>query len=291
MELIRLSRDFMFTSIFNQEKNVSKLERFISVYFNIDYDKVHNNLKLIPRKLPKNKLKEAYKEVDLVLELENSLLRINFEINSDITPNKIIRNTIYICKISSFNLEEGDNNYSKIWFSRQINFNIKSKGRKLINEYVFKEKDDNDILTDVVQIDVINMAIIDELCYNDLTEKEKMVYNFCKLLQATDEKEFKRISEVIMKKEESQDLVKQVRDMSSLSDYIYMNSTYASEEEERADVLRVAQEEGRAEGLAEGINQRNIDIAKNMLKDNMSLEMISKYTGLSIDEINDLKEV
>ena len=180
MKLIKLSRDFMFTTIFNQERNVSKLERLISVYFDIDYELVHNNLKLIPRKLPKDKLKEACKEVDLVLELKNSLLRINFEINSDITPGKVKRNTMYICRISSVNYEVGDSTYKNIWSSRQINFNIKAKGDKLINEYIFKEKEGNEVLTDVIQIDVINMAIIDELCYNDLTEKEKMVYNFCR---------------------------------------------------------------------------------------------------------------
>ena len=47
--------------------------------------------------------------------------------------------------------------------------------------------------------------------------------------------------------------------------------------------------EGKAEGISEGKNERNIEIAKNMLKDNISVEFISKYTSLSIDEIKNLK--
>jgi len=43
--------------------------------------------------------------------------------------------------------------------------------------------------------------------------------------------------------------------------------------------------EGRAEGRAEGI----IDVAKSMLSDGMSIEIVSKYTGLTEEEIGDLK--
>ena len=43
-----------------------------------------------------------------------------------------------------------------------------------------------------------------------------------------------------------------------------------------------AREEGKEEG--------KIEIAKNMLKDNVDINIISKYSGLSIDEIKDLKK-
>ena len=38
----------------------------------------------------------------------------------------------------------------------------------------------------------------------------------------------------------------------------------------------------------EGVNERNIEIDKLMLQDNADLETISKYTSLSIEEINNL---
>ena len=46
---------------------------------------------------------------------------------------------------------------------------------------------------------------------------------------------------------------------------------------------------GRAEGLAEGKAEQAVAIAKEMLSDGMSAEMISKYTGLTIDEIEALR--
>ena len=47
--------------------------------------------------------------------------------------------------------------------------------------------------------------------------------------------------------------------------------------------------EGLDKGLKEGEKNKSIEIAKNMLKDNVDINIISKYSGLSIDEINNLK--
>ena len=44
----------------------------------------------------------------------------------------------------------------------------------------------------------------------------------------------------------------------------------------------------RSESYEKGEKNKQIEIAKLMLKDDIPLESISKYTGLSIDEINKL---
>ena len=47
--------------------------------------------------------------------------------------------------------------------------------------------------------------------------------------------------------------------------------------------------EGEAKGRTEGKNERNIEIAKNMLKENVNIQFISKMTGLNLEEIEKLK--
>ncbi len=47
--------------------------------------------------------------------------------------------------------------------------------------------------------------------------------------------------------------------------------------------------EGRKEGKQEGREEEKIKIAKEMLEDNISIEKIMKYTGLSKEAIEDLK--
>ena len=52
------------------------------------------------------------------------------------------------------------------------------------------------------------------------------------------------------------------------------------------DAIEDAKENGYSSGLSDGIS----NIAKNLLSMNMTLEDISKATGLTIDEIKKLKE-
>lgn len=47
--------------------------------------------------------------------------------------------------------------------------------------------------------------------------------------------------------------------------------------------------EGRTEGRVEGIKEGKAEIVKNMLKRNVTVEDISRLTGLSVDRIMELK--
>ena len=60
--------------------------------------------------------------------------------------------------------------------------------------------------------------------------------------------------------------------------YSYMNS-YKEE----------GLQEGLQKGLQQGLYQQAIQTAKNMLKDKVDIKLISKYTNLSIDEVEELK--
>ena len=51
---------------------------------------------------------------------------------------------------------------------------------------------------------------------------------------------------------------------------------------------QISLEDKRREGIREGIKERNYSIAKSMKKDGADINLISKYTGLSIEEINKL---
>ena len=42
-------------------------------------------------------------------------------------------------------------------------------------------------------------------------------------------------------------------------------------------------------GMAKGMNQKALDIAKNMLADGVDINLIMKYSGLSKEQIEKLK--
>ncbi|WP_395463538.1 Rpn family recombination-promoting nuclease/putative transposase [Wolbachia endosymbiont of Cantharis cryptica] len=56
--------------------------------------------------------------------------------------------------------------------------------------------------------------------------------------------------------------------------------------EERGIII--GQEKGREEGMEEGRKAERIEVAKNLLKAGISIDIISQTTGLAVDEIEDL---
>ena len=53
--------------------------------------------------------------------------------------------------------------------------------------------------------------------------------------------------------------------------------------------IDTAKQEGLAEGMEKGMNQKTLDIARNMLTDGVDINLIMKYPGLSQEQIEKLK--
>ena len=68
--------------------------------------------------------------------------------------------------------------------------------------------------------------------------------------------------------------------------YSYMN---AFKEEGLQQGLEQGLQQGLQQGMQKGLYQQAIQTAKNMLKDKVDIKLISKYTSLSINEIEELK--
>ena len=56
-----------------------------------------------------------------------------------------------------------------------------------------------------------------------------------------------------------------------------------------ADERRIGRREGRKEGKLEGIKEGQISMAIAMKKDGADINLIAKYTGLSVEEIRKLR--
>ena len=64
---------------------------------------------------------------------------------------------------------------------------------------------------------------------------------------------------------------------------------FISAEEDNRKIENSIKKELREDGIKEGQKERNVEIAKNMLRDNIPIITISKYTGLTEKEISLLK--
>ena len=87
-----------------------------------------------------------------------------------------------------------------------------------------------------------------------------------------------------MEKEAENKLVNEVDKYSSDDEVIALYSAYSRDELEW-NTLKI---EAREEGLKEGSKQEKLEIAKKLLKMNMSISDISKATGLTKEQIENL---
>ena len=78
--------------------------------------------------------------------------------------------------------------------------------------------------------------------------------------------------------------IRKVEELSTDPEFV---GYYDIEESHRQDIDD-SYNTGYDEGMDDGISQRNIEIAKMMLQDTKDYNLISKYTGLSIEEISKL---
>ena len=70
---------------------------------------------------------------------------------------------------------------------------------------------------------------------------------------------------------------------------ITMFRRYMTEEEDMRIIQNTRMKSAEKKGLEQGILQEKIEIAKNLLNKNIDINIISESTGLSIEEIENLK--
>ncbi|GHT02177.1 hypothetical protein AGMMS50276_31860 [Synergistales bacterium] len=67
---------------------------------------------------------------------------------------------------------------------------------------------------------------------------------------------------------------------------------YAMDEMARIEgALKKGRLEGHREGHLEGHREKSIEVARSMLADAMSVDLVSKFTGLSVEELDNLRTI
>lgn len=273
----------MFNAVFNNIKNIVFVSHFISDYLCENYEYVKDNIKLIPRELSVNKKNNSRFQVDILLKHENGNIE-NIEMNSVFNEFIINRNAAYAFKTyASYYPKNAYSPNTYIPKVRQINICKKvpkELRNNLINECFFTIKDTNKILTKNVEIDIIDMEKAFNSCYNYRNEREEKISRWCRIFNSTDSDEIEKELGYLMNKKDAKDVVNQIKEISSDSEYISLDENF--------DRTEFDINNAKAEGIEEGIKHEKYNVVKQMLKDKMSLDLISKYTGLTNEEIKKL---
>jgi len=254
-EIIPLTFDYVFTAIFNNKDNINILENFLSCYFDIPIGNIRGNVTLLPRQLELESSFSRNKQVDLILDLNGE--KINIELSNKIGQGIINRNVVYACNIHGRQLEYGDNNYTHIKKTIQINLNNVHTNKELKEVYYLMTRDGKQ-LTEKFEIDIIDMEIGRRNCY---TKDETKLDRWCLVFTAKTKEEFGKALEGLMEEEAKEKLVEEVDKYSSSNQVVALYSKYTREELEHNTLLI----EAREEGIEQGVKETSIAIAKKLL--------------------------
>ena len=292
-KIIPLSFDPIFTGIFNDEKNIDIVENFLSLYLKVPIEKLRGKVIIKSRKLKSSARKERRKEIDLLVDIDGK--KINIELNNNYYEGIRERNIVYICKVHGGQLKTSDNSYKNINNSVQINLNRnKCNEKKLIDSYYIMNENGKK-LSEKLRIDLVDIAKAEEKEYN---ESDERLAKFLRALTSLSIEEIeKELGEDVMEKESKEKLLDEVEKYNEDEEIVELYSNYSKTEleintfieeiKEAKEELKQAKEE--VEQAKEEAKLIKENIVKKMLEDNLDNETISKYTGLTIEKIEELK--
>ena len=274
-----LRNDIIFKNTFNDEVSLKKL---LKETLNMKVNKI---LKINTEQNIDNK-NERRKYLDLILETDKGI--VNVEINYGYKEELPNRNLLYLCKLISASIKK-NNSYVNIdkhiqlnitWnLSKYLGYDIKD--RKILKYHLSDDKTHDKIYKDVFEIVHVNMDYFEDVWYHGNTEKENP---FLMLLAAPTEEEMDKISEGDKLMEELNNKVKRLNQDSDVLDVIIENE----EEIINNSLYEIGVKNGITQGISQGKREKQLEMARNMLRDKLDIDIISKYTGLSKKEIENI---
>ena len=226
------------------------------------------------------------KSVDVYLEGLNK--KIEIEVNTSLESYIHPRNMSYISNIYSSHTLRNDS-YDEKTDIIQTNLNYNQKNKRIYNEYMMRDLY-GDVYVKNLKIIELNMEKYKEMWYHG-SEKEKEENKFLIMLDLNEE-ELKKIKgdKVVSK------YMKEINKLNNDSEFV----EYMSAEEDARKIynsrmydarekgFKQGYDEGIEQGIEKGIEQNKIEIAKNLLDNNVDINIISLSTGLSQEEIKNL---
>ena len=297
---ISILSDTMLKAMFQNENRIKYSAKFLSYFIDVEYENILNNICLAKNELDKNNENDKGERCDYVALLSDTSL--NIEVNNNSSLEVLERNMEYAHRLYSKKIKRGEENYQ---YTQVIQFNLNNfafKGNDKIVDIYTVTNDDNIGLSNkliFVQIYVPNLR---KKWYTkgmkSLSEEEKYILALVEMdLDKLNDLGGENIMDEYVKEAEEVSFeggVGEAYDKEwALGDQGYRDGLSQGKAEGFSQGKAEGREEGKAEGISEGISEGKIEnkkeIAKNMLSKAMEVELISEITGLSIEEIKNLK--
>ena len=289
-QLLPLTSDYVFKRIFGQEENKQALKDFLESILEEEILKIE----IKNPEIPKNFYDSKYGVLDLKVTLnDKSIVDVEMQMKNE--HNIEQRDTFYLASNYVNELKEGEpyTNCKKSIVINILNFMYYNR-----NEYhsvarmIFEEpkeeekvemgyKEEDRYMTKYLEVHIIELPKFKIKNPKMHTKLEEWLWLFI----GSDEK----VSEASKKNKEIEKIKKKLASM-SLSPEERNNYEYRLRAiRDEADAIEYKTKQAKEEGIKEGLEQGIEQTAKEMLKNNFTIEQIETITKLTKEEIERLK--
>ena len=292
--------DRVFKIVFSREKRI--LIRFLNNILGTNYledAQVSFERPLLSR--DKNG-KEFRQDVVIVI---NEKEYICIELNRRADAYSLNRNLIYIMDLMILGLNKGDS--SDIIDNKSVKLlnlnNFSNKGGILLEKAYLVYIAVNEIATNLFSVYDLDIAKCRKMIYNE-NRKDNIVRIGSALTASTIEELSYFLGEELLSMDEKEAFLNTVMEANNREilkawneernqiwkeEMTLKNSYKRGIDEGIEKGLQEGMEKGLQEGMEKGINEEKLSTIKNMLKEKISYETISKVSGKSIEEIKEIE--
>ena len=293
-ERMKLTVDYAFKRVFGKNGNESILKDLLESILNIEI----KSITIQNPEIPKNMKEGKVGVLDVRAELNgDEITEVEMQVQDQHNIDK--RSPTYLTKIYSDQLKEGEQyiEVKKVVVINILNFDYyKRNSYHSVARMMFEESKENEkvdlgyIVEDKYATKDLEMHFIElpKFRKKDPDMSNKLEQWLCLICDEEDK--------IKMAESKNEEIEKAKKELEKLAMNPEDRELYELRLKAIRDEMNIrysgyidGMAEGEAKGRAEGKNERNIEIAKNMLKENVNIQFISKMTGLNLEEIEKLK--
>ena len=284
-QFLAFNYDRVFKSIFCSEEARRKedfhlLERLIS---DVIKEKV-KVIKIMSPELAVTSTRERTKRLDLLIESHGKV--VHMELNTSWNLENKIKNNCFFFSFYSQNTKVGENFDTNTTFIHiSLNYGM-GKNDTLIIDTNNLSSEYKKILPNIRMLHV-NLDNYKRIWYDNVA-KENMKGSLLTLISLKNKEDIKRYAESV----DDPDVKECVDRLMILNENTIKSFWNLTPEQENRMMRKtrenIIRERSEARGLKKGMNEEKITIARNMIRQNESVNKISNYTGLSQNEIKKL---
>lgn len=273
LEFVLLVSDTTFKYLYKNIKTRKWIDDIIRKKFSLDL----SNYELVDSE---SNTGNSVKDYRMDIKLRNGKETIIIEMNNDYYEFLQAKNYQYLFREAGSMYDVGEDYGDKK--TRLILFN-NFKNKKLpeikTGNFIFEDPL-NHITIDDIESYEIYLPNFKKICY-DSDEVDVSL----SLFSATSFDEMRELTQ----NPKDIEVIKELERLAMDEEFKIHYDQEAVRKKTENSIRKESYEKGLVQGIEQGIEQKNMEIVKNMLKKNIDIKTISECTGLPVEDINNLK--